>query len=121
MKTWVKRLSSLALFGALLFGAALGFVSSLGDERHETKDSRFVDVTIKRGMGPRAISGLLEEKGIVDNDEDFYRYLRFIVRKTAALKSGDYRLAPSMTMDEIISTQGNPLYDSGRAAQIGHC
>lgn len=108
MKTVVKIISGILLFCGLAVGVAGGIywrqLSSIGQVPFKPADEPLVEVEIKRGMGPRAISRLLEQKGIIEDAEGFYRYLRFVAKKSAALKSGDYQLSPSMSADQIIAT-----------------
>jgi UPF0755 protein len=62
-----------------------------------------IDVTIPKGAGPQQIAKILEEKGVIGDQKLFYRYVRFVAKKQAALKAGDYVLSPKMTPDEIIA------------------
>jgi UPF0755 protein len=66
----------------------------------ETKDT--VYVTIPKGAGPKQIAGILEEKGVIGDATLFYRWVRFVAKKQAALKAGEYELSPSMTPEEIV-------------------
>jgi UPF0755 protein len=107
MKTWTKYLAIGTLSIAFIAGAMIGIIwrdmSSHGQHRHMPQDKDRIEVIIKRGMGPKAISNLLQKKGVVAKGDDFYKYLRFIAKKTASLKSGEYELTASMSMDEIIA------------------
>ena len=108
MKTVIKIFSAFLLLCGLIGGIGAGIywrqLSSTGGVSFKKDDEKQIEIQIKRGMGPRTISLLLQEKGVIEDAEEFYRYLRFVAKKTAALKSGDYQLSASMSPDEIIST-----------------
>lgn len=103
-----KILAYLALTSVLLVAAAGGglyatyqrLVEFAGQKGPNTGD---VEIVIKRGMGPKAISALLAEKGVVSDSGDFYNYLRFVAKKAGALKAGEYMLSAGMTPDAIIA------------------
>lgn len=65
-------------------------------------------VEIPPGTGPRALAMLLAERGVVDNGETFYAYLR---REKAGpkLKAGEYEfkgaLTPGLVVEKIASGQ----------------
>ncbi len=61
-----------------------------------------VELEIKRGTSPRAISRLLEEKQLVNSAFNFYTYLRFIAQKAENLKAGYYVVYGTYTPNEII-------------------
>jgi UPF0755 protein len=77
-------------------------IAAVGAERAGDPADQ-VSVKVERGMGPMAISKRLEDKGIIKDAKAFYDYLRFVARKSAALKAGDYLLSPGMSADEIIA------------------
>lgn len=106
MKRLLVIVAALVVLVGLIGGGAVWFkyqsIAAVGDERAgEAADQ--VAVKIERGMGPMAISKRLEEKGVIADAKAFYDYLRFVARKTAALKAGDYLLSPGMSADEIIA------------------
>jgi UPF0755 protein len=61
-----------------------------------------VELEIKRGTSPRAISRLLEENKLVKSAFNFYIYLRFVARKAENLKAGYYVIHGTYTPNEII-------------------
>lgn len=62
-----------------------------------------VTVVIPKGAGPKQIAKILEEKGVIGDQTLFYRWVRFVAKKQAALKAGEYELSPSMTPEQIVA------------------
>ena len=61
-----------------------------------------VELEIKRGTSPRAISRALQEQHLVSSAFNFYTYLRFVARKAENLKAGYYVIYGTYTPNEII-------------------
>lgn len=106
MKALLGKLAVALVVIALAGGAVVFFqyrsIAATGSNRASDRADE-VEVEVKRGMGPKAVSQLLQEKGVIEDADRFYNYLRFVARKTGALKAGHYVLRPSMTADEIIA------------------
>jgi UPF0755 protein len=62
-----------------------------------------VSVVIPKGSGPQKIAQILEEKGVIGDATLFYRWVKFVAKKQAALKAGEYELSPSMTPEQIVA------------------
>ncbi len=80
---------------------------------HRSAEKTNVDFKVSRGDGPRVISKRLQDRGLVDDSEQFYRYLRFVAKKTGSLKAGDYVLNTRMTPNQIITE-----LESGRQREL---
>jgi len=78
-------------------------LSTVGATARDPSDTALRDVVIAKGMGPQAIARVLASAGIVDDADRFVRYVRFVAKKSGALKAGEYRLSPSMTGDALIA------------------
>jgi UPF0755 protein len=106
VKKLIQTLAVVVVLLAALVGGAGYYVwselSSVGTESYRPDDTARVAVIVDKGMGPNAIARLLVEKGIIANETRFVRYLRFIAKKSSALKAGEYLLSPSMTGNAII-------------------
>jgi UPF0755 protein len=76
-------------------------------------DPASVTVEIAKGSNPRQIAKLLEEKGVIFDDEAFYRWLHYIAKKDGTLKAGTYTLNPKMTPEEIVA-----VLQTGRQPEI---
>lgn len=107
MKTFLKV--AFALFLVVLVAAG-GFafvtwrsVSAEGQSAFRPGADDEIVVVIEKGTSPRAIARLLEEKGVVEDGERFFRYLRFVAKKADKLRAGEYGLKASMTADAIIA------------------
>lgn len=61
-----------------------------------------IEFAIERGTSPQQIVDNLADAGIIQDSNRFYRYLRFIAKKSAALKAGDYLIKGDMTGDDLI-------------------
>ncbi len=72
-----------------------------------------VTVVIPKGAGPKQIAAILEDKGIIGDATLFYRWVRFVAHKQAALKAGEYQLSPSMSPEEITA-----LLEVGKAPEL---
>ncbi len=68
-------------------------------------------VDIPPGLGPRAISGLLAQKGVVEDGTTFYRYVRYVRKVNARLKAGELGFRDNMSPDEVIKVlmEGIPI------------
>ncbi|MCP4498686.1 MAG: endolytic transglycosylase MltG [Deltaproteobacteria bacterium] len=105
----MKILKGILLLLVLVGGGAGGYaymtyskVKAVGNTAKDEKDTKKVPVNIPRGSGPRKIASLLEKSGVIADSEAFYRYLRFVAKKSSALKAGEYELSPSMTTEALI-------------------
>jgi UPF0755 protein len=106
VKKAFKTLAALVVLFAAFVGGAAFYVwndlSRVGAESFRPDDTARVPVVVEKGMGPSGIARLLVEKGIIGDETRFVRYLRFIAKKSSALKAGEYLLSPSMTGDALI-------------------
>jgi UPF0755 protein len=97
----------LLLVGALGAGAFIYVTKeqllAFGTVAPRTGATDTIHVVIPKGAGPKHIAGLLEEKGVIGDATLFYRWVRFVVKKQAALKAGEYELSPSMTPEQIVA------------------
>lgn len=64
------------------------------------KSNKNVNITIPIGSSVSTIGNILEENGIIKNATVFRYYTKF--KNESDFMAGDYKLAPSMTMQEII-------------------
>lgn len=69
--------------------------------RGESTDT--ISVVIPKGAGPKQIAGILEDKGVIGDATLFYRWVRFVAKKQAALKAGEYQLSSAMTPEQIVA------------------
>ncbi|WP_240376499.1 endolytic transglycosylase MltG [Bacillus piscicola] len=67
----------------------------------DAKSDKTIQVEIPIGSDGTAIGSILEEKGLIKNGTIFRYYVS--VKNVEGLQAGEYRLSPSMNVDEIIS------------------
>ncbi len=98
--------TALVVVGGLAAGGALysyrGTLIAFGSATFGGK-GQTVSVTIPKGAGPQKIAQILEDKGVIGDAKLFQRWLRYIAKKQAALKAGEYELAPGMSPEEIVA------------------
>ncbi len=70
----------------------------------DTADERILE--IPRGAGPRAVSNLLADAGVVTDADYFYWFLRY--REAApSLRAGEYRFHTNLTPDGVLDVLAN--------------
>jgi len=86
-----------ALLGAYVLKTQVdGFVAATPSASH---DERVLE--IPKGAGPRSVSRILADAGVVTDAEHFYYFLRW--RKAAPkLRAGEYRFWTDLTPDEVL-------------------
>src|SRR5207244_3846507 len=45
----------------------------------------------------------LEQKGIIGDSTLFYRWVRFVAKKSSGMKAGEYELSPAMSPEQIVA------------------
>jgi UPF0755 protein len=91
----------LSLFAFIAIVAAIGFFSIYQSLRPVDKEDRTpVKVTIPHGSSIAKIGEILEDKGIIRNQQTFKYYIKW--KKKTGFQAGTYYFSPSMSLDEII-------------------
>ena len=107
MKRVLAVLVGIVIFGAAAAGAYLYiYRGELRESAHaafKPAGAPTIDVVIPKGTGPKGIAQILEDKGVIGNATLFYRWVRFVAKKSGALKAGEYELSPSMTPEELVA------------------
>lgn len=75
------------------------YLQALGTA-YKPKDESYIQVEIPEGTPASAISGILEENGVVKNARSFTLYTK-LHKLASKYQAGQYALSPSMTMAEI--------------------
>ncbi len=102
-----------AAVGGLLAWQKWTDLNDYGVARHKGKADQEIAFKVNRGDGPKLISKRLQEAGVIDDSVQFYRYLRFVVKKTGGLKAGDYVLNGAMTPNRVIA-----VLETGRQKEL---
>src|SRR3954467_6455940 len=89
--------------GAGVFAMYKGKLVTFGASPFKNDTKETIDVVIPKGSGPQKISQILEEKGVVGDATLFYRWVKYVAKKTDKLKAGEYELSPSMTPEQIVA------------------
>jgi UPF0755 protein len=94
----------------LLLGVGKLMIDQYGKTPREGNGQTIV-VDIPPGLGPKGISALLAQKGVVEGGTTFYRYVRFARRVNALLKAGELGFRDNMSPDEVIKVlmEGIPV------------
>ncbi|WP_210366942.1 endolytic transglycosylase MltG [Bacillus sp. REN3] len=66
----------------------------------ETESKKLINVNIPIGSSTAGIGKILEEKGVIRDARVFKYYVKF--KNESGFMAGDYKMKPTMTMDEII-------------------
>lgn len=100
-----KIVSITALVAILLLGAIGGggyyYVKS-ALKPVDGNSKKMVNVTIPIGSSTTGIGKILEEKGVIRDARIFKYYVKF--KNESGFMAGDYKMNPSMTMPEIVSS-----------------
>ncbi|MBN2498006.1 MAG: endolytic transglycosylase MltG [Deltaproteobacteria bacterium] len=109
-KTGLIVLVSLAAL--LLLGAGIGWllVSSWASSP-KAGSGEPVAVDIPRGSGPLATAQLLADRGVLDDPQAFYRWLRYVERAAGKLKAGELAFRDDMSPREVLAVllDGTPV------------
>lgn len=89
----------LVLLVVLAATTSFMFLQGLGSA-YKPDDESIVQVTIPEGTPAAAISGILEDNGIIKSARNFTLYSR-LHKVASKYQAGQYALSPSMTMEEI--------------------
>jgi UPF0755 protein len=68
----------------------------------EKNSKKTIDVTIPIGSSTTGIGQILEDKGVIRDARVFKYYVKF--KNEAGFMAGDYKMKPSMTLPEIITS-----------------
>ncbi|MBT2677390.1 endolytic transglycosylase MltG [Bacillus sp. ISL-35] len=68
----------------------------------EENSKKTIDVTIPIGSSTTGIGQILEDKGVIRDARVFKYYVKF--KNEAGFMAGDYKMKPSMTLPEIITS-----------------
>ncbi|WP_374703420.1 endolytic transglycosylase MltG [Bacillus sp. Marseille-P3661] len=86
------------IFLAVVIGGYLYITSAL--KPVDVQDESEKTVTIPIGSSVRGIAGILEENGLIKDENVFRYYVKF--KNESGFQAGDYQLSPSMEIQEII-------------------
>lgn len=92
-----------AAAGGLVAWQMWGELNDYGVIPHRGDAKKTIAFKVNRGDGPKLIAKRLQDAGVIDDSEQFYRYLRFVAKKTGALKAGDYELHGGLTPNQVIA------------------
>jgi len=87
---------------AFLVRASINYVKCFNDAVNPD-DVSTIDFTVKKGATTTYIAGLLEYKGLID-DEKVFIYKSKFMGYDGKYQAGNFKLSPSMTMEEIMTT-----------------
>ncbi|WP_254052820.1 endolytic transglycosylase MltG [Bacillus sp. V59.32b] len=96
----ITSLSILLLVIVIGLGGYFYVNSALKPVDPDNKTAKTVEIPIGSSTGD--ISSILEENGIIKNARVFKYYIKF--RNEAGFQAGEYKLAPSMTLSEIVDS-----------------
>lgn len=102
----VRKVILITSLSILFLATAIGLVgyfyikSALEPLDPETKSIKTIEIPI--GSSVSDISSILEENGIIKNARVFKYYIKF--RNEAGFQAGEYKLAASMTLKEIVDS-----------------
>ncbi len=88
-------------------------IGGVGATAFHPDSEETMEFVVSRGTPPKKIARALQDKGIVEDGEKFFRYMHYVAKKSSALQAGEYVLSPSMTGDDIIEE-----LSSGRVREI---
>lgn len=107
MKKAFKIFAAVLVLGVIAAGGVGGFVwqriQTQGTEAFRTGQAADIPIVVEKGASPRSIAKLLQQKGVIADDERFLHYLRFVAQKADRLRAGEYVLRADMTADDIIA------------------
>ena len=95
----IKTLAILIIVGILIVGIG-GFYIYTNLQPVDAKSKEAIVVEIPMGSSVSTISSILKEKEVIKNEKVFYYYVRY--KGVTGLQAGEYKLSPSMELDEII-------------------
>ncbi|MBL91990.1 MAG: hypothetical protein CMH56_09300, partial [Myxococcales bacterium] len=95
---------TIVLFGVgVVGGAAYHYWNKLKDYGQQSLGGDGIaELVIPQGSNPKKVARMLQEKGIIQDAEFFYRYARFIAEEAHKIKAGEYVLDKSMTPFELL-------------------
>lgn len=100
----VRKIVLIFFISVILIGAIAAFagyryiMSSMGPV--DESDDDVIEVTVPIGSNTSTIAEVLEEAGVINSAKMFTYYVRF--QNESGFQAGDYRLAKSMSIEEII-------------------
>ena len=97
---FISALAALLLLGAVGGGGYYYIKSALKPVDENSKE--IVDVTIPIGYSTTGIGKILENEGIIRDARVFKYYVKF--KNESGFMAGDYKMKPSMTLSEIVSS-----------------
>lgn len=97
---FVTAIVAILLIGALGGGGYYYIKSALKPIDENSKKN--IDVTIPIGSSTTGIGKILEEEGVIKDARIFKYYVKF--KNESGFMAGDYKMNPSMTIPEIISS-----------------
>ena len=116
----MRILKAIGMVGLLLLAGAGGVaywmwqdLNAQGQDAFHPDQSEPISVRIPKGTSARGIARLLKENGVIEDDNRFFRYLRFVSKNAATLQAGEYVLQASMTGDQLIAE-----LQSGRSKEL---
>ncbi|MFC1810230.1 endolytic transglycosylase MltG [Patescibacteria group bacterium] len=95
----MKKLLSLLVIGALIFGAVYSYKTIYSPV--DLSSSESFSINIKKGMPAKEIASLLKEKDLIRNETTFYYYVRLFGADTNII-AGRYDLNKSMNVPKIL-------------------
>ena len=106
----MRVIKAIVLTGLLLLAGTGGVgywlwqdLNAQGQDAFQPGQSEPISVRVPKGTSARGIARLLKEKGVIEDDTRFFRYLRFVSKSADTLQAGEYVLQASMTGDELIA------------------
>ncbi len=110
----MRKLLFVSLGGLLLLALAAWIAHSRLDRFENSPHEglgKLVAVDIPKGAGPKQISKLLEQKGVISDADFFYIYIRYLKRKAGSMKAGELAFRDNMTPGEVLQVliQGTPI------------
>jgi UPF0755 protein len=97
---FVTAIVAILLIGALGGGGYYYIKSALTPVDENSKKN--INVTIPIGSSTSGIGKILEDKGVIKDARIFKYYVKF--KNESGFMAGDYKMKPSMTIPEIISS-----------------
>jgi UPF0755 protein len=97
---FITAIVAILLIGAIGGGGYYYIKEALKPVEENSKKT--IDVTIPIGSSTTGIGQILEDKGVIRDARIFKYYVKF--KNEAGFMAGDYKMKPSMTLPEIITS-----------------
>lgn len=81
-------------------------LSSQGAEAFRPDATETIPFEVARGSSAKSVARDLAKAGLVEDEDRFYRYLRYVAKRAERLRAGEYELRASMSADELIAELG---------------